>query len=99
MAKGADPVGQTLSQFSGGRHWIATLGSDTANPACDRCAWDEKVRAIASRRMSVNQLLDFYTQLAGRNQRQRLMPHYDPARSTTHEVVRQAVIPQSRCGD
>ncbi|CAE6965888.1 unnamed protein product [Symbiodinium natans] len=96
---GADPVGQTLSQFSGGRHWIATLGSDTANPACDRCAWDEKVRAIASRRMSVNQLLDFYTQLAGRNQRQRLMPHYDPARSTTHEVVRQAVIPQSRCGD
>ena len=35
------------------------------------------------------QLLDFYVDL------DHFMPHFDPERSTTHDVVRQAIIPNS----
>ncbi|CAJ1453997.1 unnamed protein product, partial [Effrenium voratum] len=63
------------------------LQSDTAGP---RGRWHEKVEELAGRGISVRQLLDFYSHLG-----QDVMPHFDPARSTTHDVVRQAIIPLS----
>eukprot|EP00438_Fugacium_kawagutii_P017776 Skav205859 [mRNA] locus=scaffold766:115813:119098:+ [translate_table: standard] len=82
-------LGRTSSQAS------QSLKSATANDAtCDACAWEIKVAELASRRVSVSNLLSFYTQLGST----RLMPHFSPEKSTTNDVVRHAVIPESRHG-
>lgn len=52
--------------------------------------WTQKVEELAQRGITIRQLLDFYASLGGT-----LMPHFDPDRSTTHDVVRQAIIPNS----
>ena len=52
--------------------------------------WMEKVEELAGRGLTIRQLLGFYSELGGS-----LMPHFDPDRSTTHDVVRQAIIPSS----
>ncbi|CAK9013612.1 Synaptotagmin-4 [Durusdinium trenchii] len=41
------------------------------------------------RGITIRQLLDFYATLPS------MMPHFDPDESTTHDVVRQAIIPMS----
>lgn len=51
--------------------------------------WTQKVEELAQRGITIRQLLDFYASLGT------LMPHFDPDRSTTHDVVRQAIIPNS----
>lgn len=51
--------------------------------------WEQKVEDLANRGITVRQLLDFYATLGD------LMPHFDPESSTTHDVVRQAIIPSS----
>lgn len=55
-----------------------------------------KVAELAERGIEIQDLLDFYDSLGTRH----VMPHFDPDKSTTHDVVRQAVIPLSRseCG-
>ncbi|CAE7308606.1 unnamed protein product, partial [Symbiodinium necroappetens] len=97
-----EQMGKTLSQFSaasGIRHW-SSIRSESRNKDCQRCAWDEHVKEIAGRRMSVDQLLDFYAKLGPKRTTGELrMTHFDPARSTTTDVVRHVVIPESRCGD
>jgi len=57
--------------------------------------WQEKVAGLATRRVSVEVLLHFYLQLGQEN----AMPHFDSKRSTTNDVVRHMVIPQSRDGN
>ena len=54
--------------------------------------WDEKTLELASRAISLRALLDFYGSLGSER-----MPHFDPAKHTTEDVVRQAIIPLS-CG-
>eukprot|EP00438_Fugacium_kawagutii_P021278 Skav220199 [mRNA] locus=scaffold1074:418919:421958:- [translate_table: standard] len=54
-----------------------------------RSVWEKKVQELALRGITVEQLLDFYADL------QQQMPHFDPDLSTTHDVVRQVVIPGS----
>ena len=68
--------------------------------SCDKCAWEEKVHDLGSRRICLSQLLDFYARLGERGcpGERTLMPHFDPNRSTTNDVVRHAIIPESRCG-
>ena len=67
----------------------------TDRPAeVDQGAWDRKVAELASRRITLGQLLDFHARLGSD-----LMPHFDPRRSTTNDVVRHAVIPESRVGE
>ncbi|CAE7493424.1 unnamed protein product [Symbiodinium natans] len=68
--------------------------SAAANATCDACAWEIKVAELANRRVSVSNLLSFYSQLGST----RLMSHFDPEKSTTNDVVRHAVIPESRHG-
>ena len=63
--------------------------------SCDKCAWVEKVAEIGDRRVTVGQLLDFHARL----RLEGLMSHFDPLRSTTNDVVRHAIIPESRCGN
>ncbi|CAE6915427.1 unnamed protein product [Symbiodinium natans] len=82
----SDQVGRRLSGTSRRR-----VGSAIA---CERCSWDAVVQEIAGRRVSVLQLLDFYASLGSD-----LMAHFDPARSTTNDVVYQAIIPESLWGD
>ena len=55
---------------------------------------------MGSRRICLSQLLDFYARLGERGcpGERTLMPHFDPNRSTTNDVVRHAIIPESRCG-
>ncbi|CAE7392808.1 SYT4 [Symbiodinium sp. CCMP2456] len=53
--------------------------------------WDEKVDELAGRGITVRQLLDFYSLLRS----DEVMPGFDPVESTTHDVVRQAIIPMS----
>jgi len=65
---------------------------------CETCAWNEKVAELAQRRISAHQLLSFYLRL-GRQGETPMMPHFDPRISTTNDVVRQAIIPQSRLDD
>ena len=52
--------------------------------------WLDKVQELAHRAMTIRQLLDFYAELG-----QTTMEHFDPHSSTTHDVVRQAIIPHS----
>ena len=51
--------------------------------------WENKVEELAQRGITVRQLLDFYADL------EEQMSHFDPDQSTTHDVVRQVVIPGS----
>mmetsp|Transcript_25352 Transcript_25352/g.69188 ORF Transcript_25352/g.69188 Transcript_25352/m.69188 type:complete len:170 (+) Transcript_25352:60-569(+) len=53
-------------------------------------AWHGKVRELADRGVQPGQLLDFYAALGAGD-----MPHFHPGRSTTNDVVRQAIIPAS----
>ena len=72
----------------------------SARTGCERCAWEHKVQELASRRISAEQLLDFFARLRCASEGEvRQMLHFDPARSTTNDVVRHAIIPLSRCGD
>ncbi|CAE7601919.1 SYT4 [Symbiodinium sp. CCMP2592] len=64
---------------------------ETTDEAEDtRTAWNEKVQELAGRGITVRQLLDFYSLLGSQ-----VMHHFDPEASTTHDVVRQAIIPLS----
>ncbi|CAE7250019.1 unnamed protein product [Symbiodinium sp. CCMP2592] len=57
-----------------------------------RSEWEAKVAELAMRSFTVGHLLEFCDALATRS----LMPHFDASRSTTNDVVRQAIIPMSR---
>ncbi|CAE7481138.1 unnamed protein product [Symbiodinium natans] len=58
---------------------------------CSECPqWQQKVRELSQRGLSLDALLKFYGQL-GRD----CMPHYRPDLHTTADVVRQAIIPGS----
>eukprot|EP00419_Tripos_fusus_P065546 CAMPEP_0172930790 /NCGR_PEP_ID=MMETSP1075-20121228/219167_1 /TAXON_ID=2916 /ORGANISM="Ceratium fusus, Strain PA161109" /LENGTH=562 /DNA_ID=CAMNT_0013792103 /DNA_START=802 /DNA_END=2491 /DNA_ORIENTATION=- len=61
----------------------------------DRRRWDEKVSQLAERSMTVKQLLEFCGSLGCED----IMHHYDIDRSTTNDVVRQAIIPRSTLED
>mmetsp|Transcript_120248 Transcript_120248/g.256643 ORF Transcript_120248/g.256643 Transcript_120248/m.256643 type:complete len:459 (-) Transcript_120248:30-1406(-) len=52
--------------------------------------WNSTVDELAHRGVQLGQLLDFYDKLGTS-----VMPHFDARRSTTNDVVRQAVIPLS----
>ena len=67
-------------------------GESGANitPAADGQVWLDKVQELAHRGITARQLLGFYADLGGE-----VMKHFDPDRSTTHDVVRQAIIPES----
>ena len=54
--------------------------------------WSQKVRELADRGFTLASLLDFYELLL----KGELMPSFLPERSTTRDVVRQAIIPSSR---
>ena len=91
-------LGKTLSQVS------QPVSDVRAESACEACAWEMKVAELANRRVSVGQLLTFYTQLGSCSNMAsqtatRFMPHFLPEKSTTNDVVRHAVIPASRRGD
>jgi len=51
--------------------------------------WDKKVEELAHRGITTRQLLDFFVDV------EIDMPHFDPETSTTHDVVRQVIIPNS----
>lgn len=53
--------------------------------------WSEKVRELADRGLTLEKLLDFYDQL----RRGKAMPHFDPALHSTHDVVREVIIPRT----
>jgi len=57
----------------------------------DCAEWDAKVQELASRGFSLRCLLSFYKRLG-----KEYMPHFDPERHTTKDVVRQTIIPLSR---
>jgi len=54
--------------------------------------WTEKVKDLAGRGFTVASLLEFYERLFDGE----VMPSFQPALSTTNDVVRQAVVPMSR---
>jgi len=56
-------------------------------------AWAAKVRSLAQRSIAVGDFLRFYEGL------REIMPHYDPWRHTTNDVVRGAIIPLSRTSE
>ena len=53
------------------------------------------MQELSLRSINLSELLDFYESLGCEGSR---MPHFDPCQSTTHDVVRQAIIPASRQG-
>eukprot|EP00429_Kryptoperidinium_foliaceum_P013548 CAMPEP_0176045110 /NCGR_PEP_ID=MMETSP0120_2-20121206/22391_1 /TAXON_ID=160619 /ORGANISM="Kryptoperidinium foliaceum, Strain CCMP 1326" /LENGTH=854 /DNA_ID=CAMNT_0017378515 /DNA_START=41 /DNA_END=2605 /DNA_ORIENTATION=+ len=57
-----------------------------------RQVWKSKVNELAHRGIRLDDLLKVWEQLMAK----RTMPHFDPRRSTTNDVVRQIIIPQSR---
>uniref|UniRef100_A0A7S2J972 Uncharacterized protein n=1 Tax=Zooxanthella nutricula TaxID=1333877 RepID=A0A7S2J972_9DINO len=70
--------------------------TDTPLDGSHSDAWRDTLESLASRSISVGQLLEFAQKLgvAGGT-----MPHFRPDMSTTKDVVRQAVIPLSRTSD
>ncbi|CAE7245713.1 Synaptotagmin-4 [Symbiodinium microadriaticum] len=66
-------------------------GEETVPTAeSDKQVWLDKVKELAGRGITIRQLLDFYVDLG-----HEVMKHFDPKKSTTHDVVRQAIIPRS----
>eukprot|EP00439_Symbiodinium_sp_Y106_P050233 s6153_g6.t1 len=65
---------------------------ESESPVSRDCgpAWVGKVHELAGRGISLRQLLDFYAELG-----HSLTGHFDPEKSTTHDVVRQLIIPNS----
>merc|ERR1719506_62889 len=57
----------------------------------DKEAWQKKVVEMSHRGISLRNLLNFCEMLG-----QDIMPHFDPEKNTTADVVRQAVVPLSR---
>eukprot|EP00435_Cladocopium_sp_Y103_P070289 s99_g35.t1 len=53
-------------------------------------SWDEKTHELAHRAVTLRALLEFYSSLPAK------MPHFDPARHKTSDIVRQVIIPMSR---
>lgn len=53
-------------------------------------SWDEKTYELAHRAVTLRALLEFYSSLPAK------MPHFDPARHKTSDIVRQVIIPMSR---
>lgn len=56
--------------------------------------WDSKVWELSKRGLSLRALLSFYKRLGTPE----VMPHFDPERHTTSDVVRCAIIPMSKEG-
>ena len=65
-------------------------GAADVLPASSNRVWTEKVQELAGRGITVRALLEFYMALG-----QEVMQHFDPNESTTHDFVRQAIIPNS----
>eukprot|EP00931_Biecheleriopsis_adriatica_P118159 TRINITY_DN93616_c0_g1_i1.p1 TRINITY_DN93616_c0_g1~~TRINITY_DN93616_c0_g1_i1.p1 ORF type:complete len:1014 (-),score=102.69 TRINITY_DN93616_c0_g1_i1:47-3088(-) len=55
--------------------------------------WQSTVTELAGRGFTLSSLLDFYASLGGASDG--CMSHFDPMVSTSNDVVRQAIIPQS----
>lgn len=53
-------------------------------------SWDAKTEELARRGVTLRALLDFYSSLPGR------MPHFDPEKHKTTDIVRQVIIPMSQ---
>jgi len=69
------------------RPWTSTESQSTS------AVWDAKVSELAHRGFCLEALLDFYVELlSGAGP----MPSFDPQRSTTRDVVWEAIIPLSR---
>jgi len=67
-------------------------GDDELGISFEEEPWTHpKVVELAHRGISVQDLLNFYKKLGSE-----VFPHYDPEVSTTHDVVRHAIIPLSR---
>ncbi|CAE7332955.1 unnamed protein product [Symbiodinium necroappetens] len=79
--------GLDLSLLSNGEVANEVAPSETAVTE----TWTEKVQELAGRGLTVRQLLEFYAMLGDE-----VMQHFSPEESTTHDVVRQAIIPLSR---
>eukprot|EP00913_Durusdinium_trenchii_P016282 g15301.t1 len=60
----------------------------------EQLLYHAKVEQLAHRGFHLGRLLQFWEQLLDGE----LMPSFDPKRSQTNDVVRQAIIPGSRCG-
>ncbi|CAE7904858.1 unnamed protein product [Symbiodinium microadriaticum] len=58
-------------------------------------AYDQVVKQLANRCVSLEALLSFWERLRDGQ----TMPGFDPRRSLTNDVVRRAIIPESRVGD
>eukprot|EP00931_Biecheleriopsis_adriatica_P055337 TRINITY_DN32689_c0_g2_i2.p1 TRINITY_DN32689_c0_g2~~TRINITY_DN32689_c0_g2_i2.p1 ORF type:complete len:1177 (-),score=214.66 TRINITY_DN32689_c0_g2_i2:76-3606(-) len=75
-------------------------GSSLPVEGAQDAAWQAKLQQLASRGMKVGHLIGFYQSLAegtllDENGKQ-LMEHFDPTQHTTHDVVREAIIPATR---
>ncbi|CAE8634973.1 unnamed protein product, partial [Polarella glacialis] len=68
--------------------WENLTGKGSVALSCGPDA--QKVEELAGRAISVGHLLEFYEMLG-----RQVMPHFDPKQSTTHDVVRCAIIPLS----
>lgn len=66
--------------------------SSASRFGAEELVWRSKVRELANRGFKLDKLLDFVEELL----KGEIMPSFDPERSTTNDVVRQAVIPLSR---
>eukprot|EP00931_Biecheleriopsis_adriatica_P074121 TRINITY_DN48257_c0_g1_i1.p1 TRINITY_DN48257_c0_g1~~TRINITY_DN48257_c0_g1_i1.p1 ORF type:complete len:1473 (+),score=240.55 TRINITY_DN48257_c0_g1_i1:50-4468(+) len=55
-----------------------------------------KVKELGTRSVSIDELLEFWEKLHNPFSSEFPMPHFDPASSTSHDVVRHAIIPLSR---
>ena len=64
--------------------------------ASEQEVYHDVVKQLASRGFRLGSLLSFWEQLL---EEDRLMPDFDPTRSLTNDVVRGAIIPESRRGD
>jgi len=60
----------------------------------EKTLYNAKVEQLASRGIRLSALLEFWAELLEGE----IMPSFDPRRSRTNDVVRQAIIPKSRIG-
>ena len=70
---------------------LATGSSDKLRLIRPESKWERTVQQLSKRGITVLDLLDLYAELGRPN----VMSHFDARRSTTEDVVREAIIPMS----
>ncbi|CAE6916950.1 unnamed protein product [Symbiodinium natans] len=90
------PAEEEMSEMSSRARARSLVSASSHLSSDEQEVYHEVVGQLANRGFRLNSLLDFWEQLLDEDG---MMRSFEPRRSSTNDVVRLAIIPQSRSGD